>query len=91
VSKSELDADNQRSGDADQPHEQLGPLPALVRAKIAHLGVPHANYWHQDDDGNWLTVYLCGRPTRKKRPCQIEVDQAGGACQFHGDKQQVES
>lgn len=89
VSATELAAELPRCGNANQPHEQLGPLPALVRAKIAAIGAPPAAYWYEDG-GQWFPVYLCSRPTKKKRACQIPVDQAGSACQFHRDKQAVE-
>lgn len=38
VSKDHLGADNPDSGDANQPHEQLGPLPQAVRERIRAAG-----------------------------------------------------
>jgi hypothetical protein len=82
VDDAELHAEHPRHGNGDQAHEQLGPLPAWFRARIAQIGAPGAAYW-REVDGRWLPVYLCGRPTKKKRPCRIPVDQAGGACEWH--------
>ncbi|WP_207544947.1 hypothetical protein [Mycobacterium lehmannii] len=60
VSLDELDAEHPRRGDANQPHEQLGPLPAVWRRRLCgdpRCGAPTA----------------AGRPCRMKVASHGEV------------------
>jgi hypothetical protein len=90
IADRDLIGENCDHGNENPPHERLGPLPPLIRAKIAQIGAPPAAYWYEED-GRWFPVYLCGRPTKKKRPCRMPVDRDGDACDFHREKPKAQS
>jgi len=79
VNADELDADNPRTGNADQPHEQTGPLPLdyVRRLTIA------TRQGHQRG-------HRCGRRTRSGTVCRSRVTDPGTACQWHTTERTTE-
>jgi hypothetical protein len=70
VNDAELNAEHPRCGNGDQPHEQVGPLPPDVRARVDQV--------HTRRD--WPR---CGRPTHAGTPCHQRVKATGQACGQH--------
>lgn len=76
VSVDELDAEHPRHGDANQPHEQLGPLPAVWRRRLRIA--PNGEH-------------LCAAFNKKGLPCGNTVLRAGERCLVHRGKPDANS